>query len=213
MKNKKVIIWDWNGTLLNDAELCVRCMNTVLRNHNIEEIDVQVYRKTFTFPVKDYYAAIGFDFEKIDFEGPAMEFINRYYSSIGDADLHAKAVDILTLLKNNGYKQYALSAMEHTNLVISLTEKGIIDFFEDVSGIVDHYANSKIEMGIEMMRNLSLNPSEVVLIGDTIHDYEVATKMGIDCILVSNGHQSKERLVEVTTNVISELSELEQIFA
>ena len=46
------------------------------------------------------------------------------------------------------------------------------------------------------------------MIGDTIHDYEVAHNLEIDCLLISSGHQSHERLATVTSNIISELSEL-----
>jgi len=95
ISNKTTIIWDWNGTLLNDAELCVECMNKVLSKRNMQQIDVNDYRKLFTFPVVDYYNAIGFDFSKEDFEVPAMEFINQYYSNIGRADLFPCVTDVL----------------------------------------------------------------------------------------------------------------------
>ena len=212
MKNKKIIIWDWNGTMLNDAELCVACMNTVLRKHRIKEIDVIKYRSTFTFPVKDYYEAIGFDFEKIDFEIPAMEFINQYYPKIGQADLHKDTIEVLKFFREKGLKQFALSAMEHNNLVSSLTDKGIIEFFENVSGINNHYANSKLEMGQEMMKSFSIESKDILMIGDTIHDFEVAQRLDIDCVLVSNGHQSKERLLEVTPFVVSGLLEIAEYF-
>ncbi len=51
---KKVIIWDWNGTLLNDTDICVSCMNRVLKKRGLELLDVQRYREIFNFPVKIY---------------------------------------------------------------------------------------------------------------------------------------------------------------
>ena len=208
MKNKKNIIWDWNGTLLNDADLCVECMNIVLRKHLIEEIDLKKYRNTFTFPVKDYYSNIGFDFNKIDFKIPAMEFINHYYAKIPEANLHHGTTEVLNFFRQKGLKQYVLSAMEHSNLVTSLTEKGIINYFESVHGIDDHYAHSKLEIGSKMMDSISRNPTETIMMGDTIHDFEVALGLGVDCILISNGHQSTSRLNKITTNVIGSLGEL-----
>lgn len=211
-KNKKYIIWDWNGTLLNDAEFCVECMNIVLRKHNIETIDLHKYKKFFTFPVKDYYQAIGFDFTKVDFEEPAMEFIDHYYSNIGKANLHESAADILSFFKEQGIRQFSLSAMEHSQLIISLTSKGIIDYFEEIHGINNHYAHSKLEMGQELMKKLDAPINEILLIGDTIHDFEVASSLGIDCLLVSNGHQSLSKLQTVTDNIISDLSEIRKLF-
>ncbi len=212
VKNKKYLIWDWNGTLLNDAEYCVRCMNDVLNKHHLENIDLKKYKDTFTFPVKDYYQAIGFDFNKVDFEIPAMEFIKIYYKYLNDVDLHNNAVSTLTFIKNKGVKQLALSAMEHSELLNSLTSKGIIQFFDEIRGINNHFANSKLEIGKQLLEDVGANKDDFVMIGDTIHDFEVATGMGIDCILVSNGHQSAERLSTVSNKIVPDLESLVTIF-
>lgn len=210
--NKRIIIWDWNGTLLNDADLCVWCMNKVLEKRKMPKIDVEQYRNFFTFPVKDYYEAIGFNFEQENFEVPAMEFIDQYYSNLKKADLHQGAKDVLLFFSRLGFKQLVLSAMEHTNLVTSLTDKGIISFFEDISGINDHYANSKLEMGRDMMKKLDVSSNEIIIIGDTIHDFEVASGLGVDYVLVANGHQSIERLLQVTSNVVLSVDEIPDLF-
>jgi len=208
MKHKKYIIWDWNGTMLDDTGYCVDCMNTVLDQYNINRIDIDLYRENFTFPVKDYYEAIGFDFSKVDFEKPAMEFINLYYSNIENAGLANGIVNILSYFKKRNIKQFCLSAMEHGELVNSLNSKGIFEYFEEVRGINDHYANSKVEVGKSLLKSINANKNDILMIGDTIHDFEVATELGIDCLLVANGHQSFERLQKVTENIISDLSEV-----
>jgi phosphoglycolate phosphatase len=210
--NKKYIIWDWNGTLLNDAEFCVSCMNLVLNKHHLKSIDINTYRNAFTFPVKIYYEAIGFDFNKIDFEVPAMEFIDLYYSSISEAHLHVDAIATLKYFDNKGIKQLALSAMEHENLVKTLSDKGIFNFFDEVRGIKDHFAHSKLDEGLQLINGIGANKDEFLLIGDTIHDYEVASGLGIDCILVSNGHQSEDRLMTAQTKLVSSLAELQCYF-
>ena len=56
------IIWDWNGTLLNDMELCVHTINEMLQKRNLHELSVDEYKEVFSFPVKDYYQKIGFDY-------------------------------------------------------------------------------------------------------------------------------------------------------
>ena len=208
----KTIIWDWNGTLLNDADYCVTCINKVLRKRNLPIINIEQYRTHFTFPVKDYYQAIGFDFEKENFEVPAMEFINDYYTNLSSANLHTCVLDVLDYFKKRGYTQLVLSAMEHQNLIKSLTEKGIVNYFEEIKGIDDHYATSKLEMGRNLMRQLKIDPTTTLMVGDTTHDLEVATGLGIECILVSSGHQSEERLLKTTTNVIAKLRDITQYF-
>ena len=70
----KHIIWDWNGTLLNDSYLCVQILNESLRKRNIPEITVEKYREKFLFPIKTFYESIGFDFDKEPFENSNTEF-------------------------------------------------------------------------------------------------------------------------------------------
>ena len=72
----KHIIWDWNGTLLNDTWLCVEGINNSLEKRSIDTITKEVYRRVFSFPVKDYYERLGFDFKKEPFEVAGDEFVD-----------------------------------------------------------------------------------------------------------------------------------------
>ena len=199
---KEFIIWDWNGTLLDDVHYCVECMNKVLSNHGLNKINKEFYQNSFTFPVKDYYTAIGFDFSKMDFEIPAMEFIHHYYSEIDRVNLHKGVVKTLQFFNDKNISQFSLSAMEHNKLISSLSSKGILEYFVAVKGIDDHYANGKVEMGKQLINEHNIIPESTIMVGDTIHDFEVAQELEIDCVLVTGGHQSRNRLESVTPNII-----------
>ena len=62
--NKKLIIWDWNGTLLNDVDACVDSMNNMLNKRARTNITQEYYKSIFTFPVQKYYEKLEFDFVK-----------------------------------------------------------------------------------------------------------------------------------------------------
>ena len=207
--NKKLIIWDWNGTLLDDVGICVSCMNQVLSKRKISQLTADRYRDIFTFPVKEYYQKAGFDFSKEDFEKPAMEFISLYYQALPQANLFSCIESVVTSFQKKGLRQLVLSAMEHENLVSSLKSKGIFKYFSKVSGMTNHYAHSKLEIGQDLLAGeSSFGKEEMLLIGDTLHDLEVAQELGIDCVLVAQGHQSKERLLKETDMVFDKLSDV-----
>jgi len=208
MKNKKAIIWDWNGTLLDDIELCINSMNILLSERKLKVLDKKSYREIFTFPVKEYYKKAGFDFENEPFEVPAMQFIDLYYNNLDTANLFSEVKAALQHFVEKGYNQSILSAMEHEQLLLSLKGKGIIHFFENITGIENHYAHSKVEIGRDLLKKIPFSNPEIVMVGDTLHDLEVADKLGIDCILIANGHQSKERLLGNNTIVINNLKEI-----
>ena len=211
MTNKKAIIWDWNGTLLNDIDICISCINELLEKRRIKKIDKEEYVEIFTFPVKEYYKKAGFDFSKEEFEVPAMEFIKLYHESLKYACLHEGSTKILKSFRDLGFKQYVLSAMEHDSLIKSLKGNGIYEYFIHINGIDNHYAHSKLEIGKDLLKSIPYKKEEIILIGDTLHDKEVADGLGIDHVLVAKGHQSKRRLLQQTKFVFNDLSEVSAI--
>lgn len=202
------IIWDWNGTLLNDAGLAVRTMNQMLEKRGLPVLSVEEYKSVFTFPVKDYYQKIGFDFQTEPFEIPALEFIDYYNSLVKECELQQDALKVLNYFQSVGMRQFILSAMEQLVLDDCLKHYQINGFFEHVSGLDNFYAASKIENGHRLIAELKLDANELVLIGDTVHDFEVATELGCQCVLIADGHQSKEVLQATGTLVIDSISQL-----
>jgi len=214
-KNQQIttIIWDWNGTLINDTSICIEAMNQLLVIRNMQLLNKDIYQEKFTFPVKDYYENIGFDFKKEPFEKPALEFIDNYHALLPNAKLFNEVNTVLAGLKHAGYKMIILSAMEEESLKKSVNELGIGKYFDAIVGINNHFAKSKIERGKFIIKQMDIELSSTILIGDTLHDKEVADEIGCNCILVANGHQSHSRL-SINGNVVSHsLSEVSQLIA
>lgn len=208
-ENIRTVIWDWNGTLLDDIDLCVETINLLLSKRNLSPLDTHKYKEVFSFPVKDYYAEIGFDFNKEPFEIPAREFIDKYNCDVEHCNLHSGVIEILEHFHQIGKQQIVLSAMEQTVLEQTLEQNKIIHFFDEISGLNNHYAHSKIDNGKTLIQKMELNSDEICLIGDTIHDFEVAQELGCQCILISNGHQSEKRLRDTGCMVLASISDLQ----
>ncbi|MDR2569759.1 MAG: HAD family hydrolase, partial [Oscillospiraceae bacterium] len=78
------------------------------------------------------------------------------------------------------------------------------DYFDELLGLSDIYAKSKIDIGLDYLSRK--NAEKAILIGDTIHDYEVASALGIDCVLIPNGHQSREMLFSCNVPILDDIS-------
>jgi phosphoglycolate phosphatase len=204
------IIWDWNGTLLNDMVICIDCMNTMLNKRSLPQLSSDHYREVFTFPVREYFLQIGFDFSAEDFEIPAVEFVDLYNSKYKDVCLFPEARGTLHHFRNQGFNQYILSAQENSLLRKLIRFYGIEEYFSAITGISDNFAESKIEAGKQMMKELGLVPRETVMIGDTVHDYEVSEALGVSCLLISHGHQSPTRLAMTGATVVDSYFEIEE---
>ncbi|MBN2261859.1 MAG: HAD family hydrolase [Prolixibacteraceae bacterium] len=207
-ENVTTIIWDWNGTLFDDTDICIHSINKLLAERELEHIDRQRYLEVFDFPVRDYYQRIGFDFDKEPFEIPAQKFIENYFTVVKQAKLHAGATRVLNHFQNAGLKQVVLSAAEQNKLLDLLSYFGISSFFEQVRGLDHDYATSKVELGQKMLANMAVEPENACLIGDTLHDYEVACSLRCKCILIANGHHPAEKLKTSGVPVLSKIDEL-----
>ena len=205
-KPRSHVFWDWNGTLFDDADWCLQIINGMLAKRNIKTLDgIEEYREVFCFPIIDYYKRIGFDFSKQSFEELAEEYIAAYHSDkTGSCKLHNNAETVLRTLQNKNITQVVLSASEINNLLSQMKEFDINGYFEEILGISDIYAKSKVDIGLKYIAQKNI--TSALLIGDTEHDLEVANALGIDCVLVAGGHQSKEKLLSRNVTVVDDIS-------
>jgi len=196
------VIWDWNGTLLNDVALCLDVMNGMLRRRTMREIDSASYREVFDFPVRDYYRRLGFDFAAEPFEQLAIEYCEEYDSRVSECVLHRDAVRVINAIGTGAAVQSVLSSCEQRALETALGGFDLFGRFEQVIGQSNRHATGKLEAGRALIQDSRIAVSSTVLIGDTLHDYEVARDLGVACILVANGHHSRRRLEAVHKPVV-----------
>lgn len=190
----EVILWDWNGTLLDDAEFGRRIINDMLLARGFPAKSRDEYARLFDFPVIRFYERVGFDFSKEPFEVTSQEFIDSYYRDVHTCDLQPGSRKLLICLRELGMRQLVLSASRQDHLEKQVRHYGLDGFFEELLGIDTVHAPGKSGRGTDWIRESDLDPQRVLLIGDTVHDAEVAEKMGIHCWLVYGGHNPEDRL-------------------
>ncbi|HVU03368.1 MAG TPA: HAD family hydrolase [Polyangiaceae bacterium] len=204
----KHVVWDWNGTLLDDVDHCVRVVNGMLREDGLQEISAEEYRAVFDFPVRGYYERLGFDLSGDRFVRLAHRFIAAYDRGATECRLHAGAVPVLERLSARGATSSILSAARTASIHPLLDHHGIADHFTAVAGLDDHYAASKVERGLAWLAEHGHDRAALLLVGDTAHDHEVATALGVRVVLVAAGHQSRERLEALGSPVVERLEDL-----
>ena len=204
------IIWDWNGTLFDDVGACVRAINQMLGKRGLPLLEsVEAYRKVFGFPVQDYYRRVGFDFQREPFCDLSAEYIPIYHRLAAQAPLFPDAIPILEDARQDGLHQVILSASQVDNLSTQIRPFRIGRFFDEILGLPDILAASKIEIGWQYIARAE--PAGVLVVGDTTHDKEVADALGADCVLVAAGHQDRTTLDGCGANVVDSLTDLARL--
>ena len=205
----KYVVFDFNGTIINDVDLCLNLLNKMLLEKSLPPIDLERYKEIFTFPIIEYYKKAGFTFEGYTFEELSLDFIKDYQPSSFKCNLYDGVEDSLNRLKEKGYKLILLSASEINNLKEQISMFKIDRYFDAVLGLDNVKASSKIDIAKEYFNKNGIDPNECLFIGDSTHDFEVAKSIGGEVILLSYGHQSRNVLSKVDAPIIDSLYELE----
>jgi len=206
------VIWDFNGTLVDDLDLVVRSVNAQLTKRQLPVLTMESYRAVFGFPVQDYYRRIGVTFEDETMADLSADFLAEYASELTNCRLHPGVIEILEHFQAEKRRQFVLSAMEQGMLRSMVTHFGIARFFEGIFGLAHQDADSKVSRGRDLMCGFDIDPSTALLIGDTDHDAEVGEALGVDIALVACGHQSEQRLRTTRHPVYASYRELGEAF-
>ena len=190
----EIVFWDWNGTLVNDAPVLCDSFNRILVNRGVSPISLERYREMYRHPIHSMYQEAGVDLIQHPFEQIAEEWHEHYCEHASAIRLHHDSLDVLRTLQGRGTRQMVLSALPRQLLVKLVRSHAVEDFFEQVTGIDDNRADTKVHEGVALVRRLGIKGSDVTIIGDSSHDVDVARELKANCILVARGAESRARL-------------------
>jgi phosphoglycolate phosphatase len=205
---KQVLIWDFNGTILDDLKVCLQAINQMLAARSLPVLSTADYLEHFDFPVQDYYRKVGFDFDREPFTALAAEYMALYQPASFQCRLRRVARTTLAALRDRGIRQVLLSATRQDFLEEQLSHFRLGGYFSDILGLSDILGRSKLDMAVTWFSDQGIDPQDTLLIGDTQHDYIVAQALHCPCVLVAGGHNSKARLIKSGASVLENLAEL-----
>ena len=207
------IFFDFNGTILDDVDLTYKIQSELSLKYHFKNVDKQFYLNNFCFPIKEYYKKIGFDFLKFDYNNLSQDFMKEYLNrEEKETHLYKGTKTTLKLLKESGYRLYILSVSHKDNLKMQLRRLGILSLFDDFIGSSDIEGEGKLNLCLEYFKKNKINPGKSIMIGDTVHDYEVAQGAKMSSMLFSSGHNSVALLDETGAKVVKSYHEIEEYF-
>lgn len=207
------IVWDWNGTLFDDAPLVVEAVNACLTSAGVEPIDADTYRREYVRPLEAFYEKfllrpVG-DVELLELD---HVFQAAYWDGFERADLTADARDAIDAAAERGATQSIASMLWHDMLVPTVTGFGLHERMLALDGNRGTVGETKDEhMRRHVARLVDLYPglgeARMTVIGDITDDAGAARATGIDCILYDGGSQTREMLEATGFPVVNTLLE------
>lgn len=200
-----VVCWDWNGTLLDDVEICRQVMNRVLSERGHPEfLTRESYRRSFRFPIRDFYSDAGILSD--DFGPAADRYLSLLEGAITEARLQPDARTTLEEISRRGIPQILASATVTDALHRQLQPHDMTDAFAEVLSITNAHSASKAQVIAEWIARAEIDPGAVLLVGDTNHDREIAEALGAQFVHYTLGHQELQDADGIRT--VDSLTEL-----
>ncbi|SDZ13861.1 Phosphoglycolate phosphatase, HAD superfamily [Asanoa ishikariensis] len=202
------LVWDWNGTLLNDFALVLSATNHALATVGGPSVTADHHRRHFIRPVADYYAMVlGRAVDADEFDQLDEIFHDAYRAGLTTCAL---ADDAVTAMRSWHGSQSLLSMWFHEDLVPAVTAFGLDGRFRRVDGVQVALGGDRAFKAGHLARHmaaLELDGASMVLIGDSLDDADAATSVGAGCVLYTGGFTDEERLRASGHPVAGTLSE------
>ncbi|MBP3697414.1 MAG: HAD family hydrolase [Clostridia bacterium] len=200
------VIWDWNGTLLDDIGASLASVNDMLAKRGEPPMDKNRYKECMGTPIIRFYEQV-FDLSKEDYASILAEYNAGYMYHLADCSLTDGAVDAIEKFAAAGVHQAIVSSSNNAQLCENAKKYGVFDKFEAVLGAADFKADSKIERARLYLAE-SAEKGAVLVVGDLEHDAEMAAEIGADCVLLTSGHEHPERLKRSGAVIFDKIEEL-----
>ena len=203
--NYDCIIWDWNGTLLDDVSASLRSVNDMLTSRGMPVMDLVRYRDCIGIPIKVFYERV-FDLEKEDYDALLAEYNEGYLRHLEDCSLSAGSREALDRFRDAGCLQVIVSSSNNSQLTENVEKYGITEYFDAILGSDNYLAETKIGRAQKYLRDK--NMKRPLVIGDLEHDFILANEIGADCVLLTSGHEKTSRLLSSGARVVDSLAEM-----
>ena len=187
------LVWDWNGTLLDDFELTVAATNAAFTSCGGRPVAPEEHRRRFRRPVADYYAEVlGRPVDAAEFARLDRIFHDTYERRLAECRLADGAVPALDAWPGS---QSLLSMWFHDRLVPFVDGFGLTRHFARIDGLqATTGGGAKADHLVRHLGALGVSGTDCVLVGDTVDDAAAAAAVGARCVLVTGGFTDRERL-------------------
>jgi phosphoglycolate phosphatase len=200
------VLWDFNGAIIADTQAVYEAAAETVRKFGGRDLTLAEYRATIGVPFLQCYSGYGCDFE--DITARAEEFAHTFHDAY---EPRAKRVrtrrgvrQALKFLRSNLIPSAIFSNHTEEGVTAQLRRLRIADMFVDVLANNSRsevlHKRSKKEKVAAYLTQKGLDPSTVVIIGDTVEETEIAHELGLVSVAITGGNHSTDRLRKVRPN-------------
>ena len=205
-----LIVFDWDGTLMDSAAAIVAAIMAACRDLGIEPPSEPLARHVIGLGLQDALRTALPELDPVHYGRLAERYRHHYLSRDEDLELFAGAFELISDLHATGRRLGVATGKSRLGLNRSLAASGLESYFHITRCADECFSKPHPAMLIEIMSSLGVDRERTVMIGDTTHDLQMARNAGIGAVAVAFGaHPRRELLAEQPLACVGDFSELE----
>jgi phosphoglycolate phosphatase len=197
MKNQfDLIIFDWDGTLIDSVHWITECLQQSARDCGLPVPEARFARSVIGLSLERAMGSLFPEATPADLK-PLMAAYHRYYDvrTLGQGDMFAGVPDLLDALRRKGYKLAVATGKTRSGLEQALATTGCADWFHATRTANETASKPDPLMLLQLMEELDVLPEHTLMVGDSVHDLQMARNADIDAIGVAGGANDWEELL------------------
>lgn len=203
------IVWDWNGTLFDDALIVYLASCQVFAARGLPSVTEAEYRAAYTRPIEAFYERLfGRQLGEGEFPGLDDAFHDAYRRTMAGVTLTTGARQALRDWRLSGRTQSLLSMFRHEQLASLVGRYGIQDEFVRIDGLVGPGGGRKAEHLSRHLAALRVDPAAVLVVGDSLDDADAAAEVGAGCVLFNGRYHDRSALEAAGVPIADTMAEV-----
>ncbi|MDR8524166.1 HAD-IA family hydrolase [Shewanella fidelis] len=203
MKPYELVIFDWDGTLMDSVSKIVTCMQQMATAVSIEIPSEQAVRDVIGLSMEEAFKVLYPLMPVTDF-GPMINSYKDHYLTLNKtpSPLFDGSELLLNELSSRDYRLAVATGKGRNGLNRVLSETGLGRHFESSRCADESKSKPNPDMILELLEELKVSPNRALMVGDSLHDLNMANNAGVDAVGVSYGAHSESRLLQARPKAI-----------
>jgi phosphoglycolate phosphatase len=189
MKNRfDLIIFDWDGTLIDSIDWIARCLQNAANNTRHTIPDYQAAKDVIGLSIERAIEALYSDANSDEVLDLVQRYETAYFSKkLSRDDLFSGVYEMLNTLKKENYLLAIATGKTREGLDEALNATNTRDLF-CITRCADETKSKPHPLMLEeIMQHTKISPERTLMVGDSTHDLEMALNAGVASIGVASG--------------------------
>jgi len=211
MKSYQLIVFDWDGTLMDSTAHIVSCMQQAISDLNFPPLSTETISHIIGLGLIEAATALYPTRSTEQLKQLANKYLDIWRNHPNEPPLFDHATNLLSHLAEQDFFLAVATGKSRRGLDRVLKSTQLEQFFHATRCADECFSKPHPQMLEELMDFLGVNPKDTLMIGDTEYDLNMATNAGADSLGISHGAHNKEMLQACNPKaIVSDLHQIEQ---